>query len=90
MEQVCYFGVFLLNFWQISLIFTNFDRVTKEVYTNFILWNDSRPIEICNTMNKGVFLNTFKAASNIANIAVNNHRLRTISKYKVEPYHVNT
>jgi putative glycerol kinase 5 len=64
--------------------FLLFNKKTDETYCNLILWNDRRPVDTCNSINRGVMLNTIKKACNFLTTFVPNQRLRAFSKYKVE------
>lgn len=71
-----------------SIILWN--KKTGENYTKLILWNDKRPLELCNSLNKGVFLNLLKIGSkclSIAGTSIAGHRLNAFSHYKVETNH---
>ena len=66
-------------------------RKTGEHYSNIILWSDRRPIDVCESMNSGIILNTIVGACKIASVvgtSITGHRIKSLSKYKVETKHV--
>lgn len=69
-----------------SMILWN--KKTGRKYTNFILWNDQRPTDLCNLLNSGFVFNVFKKASYFYTLMFTNHRLKSFSNYKVETTHI--
>lgn len=70
---------------------TLWNKKTGEHYSNIILWSDRRPIDVCESMNSGIILNTIVGACKIASVvgtSITGHRIKSLSKYKVETKHI--
>lgn len=69
------------------------NKVTWENYSNIILWNDRRSADICDSMNKGLFLNILTSGAQIAALvgpSISGHRIKSFSKYKLTTGNVAT
>ncbi len=61
-----------------------FNKNTGKVYSNLILWNDKRALDLCNKMNRSLFFNLLKTSCHIITKFWNSERLKAFSNYKLE------
>jgi putative glycerol kinase 5 len=64
--------------------FVLWNKNTGELYTKFLLWNDNRPVEKTNELNKSYRALFVRTCTNLAAFFAQTQRCKAASRYKIE------